>query len=420
MPEPPAAIARSQNTFGSDKVSIFSRVRSDIAFTMMSLTGATSGRPKKARASAGVQSTFTVIFMPIAPVCCPEPVLALPRADVQLRKLALLSLVMLHVVACAPDRKTSEQADAPETAELASAATDDAKPAMAAPAALTAPTAGLPAWFDCLDAAGTTLIAAHRGGPGPGLPENSLPAFAHSVANGAIVLEVDVQTSADGILFLHHDDSLERTTTGTGDAAAATWSSLRGLSLRDSNGSVTAYPIITLREALDWADGKAILELDIKRGTDYDDVRRVVAEAGAEGRVIPIAYSVGQAGALASRFTQTVISAPVARIEDLDELEGRGLAPARLLAWTGTKQLDDALYQALDARGVEVIFGTLGGRDSIDDFIAATGNEEQYAEMAARGVDMLATDRPVEAQAALVTVGRGLVSGHSCAVQTAL
>ena len=56
---------------------------------------------------------------------------------------------------------------------------------------------------------------AHRGGAGL-RPENTLEAFAHAVALGADVLEMDVQPTSDGAIVCIHDASVDRTTEGRG------------------------------------------------------------------------------------------------------------------------------------------------------------------------------------------------------------
>ncbi|MEM9988670.1 MAG: glycerophosphodiester phosphodiesterase family protein [Pseudomonadota bacterium] len=261
-----------------------------------------------------------------------------------------------------------------------------------------APSTNLPSYFDCLDAEGKTLVSAHRGGRDKGYPENNLATFQRTVREVTPLLEIDIRTSADGILFLHHDDRLGRTTTGAGNASETKWETLRTLSLKDKNGDVTAYGLTTLEEALIWAEGQAILQLDIKWGTDYDDVARIVKRVGAEGWVIPIAYTEGQVLALNSRFPNSMLSVPMETIDNLDQLIEKGVEPHRLLAWTGNKVPNPQLYEQLDAQDVEVIFGTLGGRSSIDKELAASGNDQKYADLAHMGVDILATDRPQTAQ----------------------
>jgi len=58
-------------------------------------------------------------------------------------------------------------------------------------------------------------LIAHRGYPRR-YPENTLPAIEAALTLGAAYVEFDVQLSADGVPFVIHDDTLERTTNGRG------------------------------------------------------------------------------------------------------------------------------------------------------------------------------------------------------------
>lgn len=58
-------------------------------------------------------------------------------------------------------------------------------------------------------------VIAHRGASGSA-PENTLAALDLAADLGAKAVEIDVNASADGVPFLHHDDSLERCTDGSG------------------------------------------------------------------------------------------------------------------------------------------------------------------------------------------------------------
>ena len=69
---------------------------------------------------------------------------------------------------------------------------------------------------------------AHRGA-GLLAPENTLAAFRLGAGLGWRMFECDARLSADGVVFLLHDDTLDRTTSGHGPAAAQPWSVLRQL-----------------------------------------------------------------------------------------------------------------------------------------------------------------------------------------------
>ena len=72
------------------------------------------------------------------------------------------------------------------------------------------------------------LVYAHRGGAGL-RPENSIEAFDHGVSLGADGLEFDVHLSSDGVVVVHHDVTLERTTRGRGRVADHTAAQLTAL-----------------------------------------------------------------------------------------------------------------------------------------------------------------------------------------------
>ena len=69
---------------------------------------------------------------------------------------------------------------------------------------------------------------AHRGA-GKLAPENTLAAFRLGAQHGYRMFECDVKLSADGVPFLLHDATLERTTNGTGVAGDQPWSALARL-----------------------------------------------------------------------------------------------------------------------------------------------------------------------------------------------
>jgi glycerophosphoryl diester phosphodiesterase len=65
------------------------------------------------------------------------------------------------------------------------------------------------------------IVFAHRGGSAL-RPENTIAAFDHGLSLGADGLEFDVHLSRDGVVVVHHDATLDRTTSGKGPVAALT------------------------------------------------------------------------------------------------------------------------------------------------------------------------------------------------------
>lgn len=222
-----------------------------------------------------------------------------------------------------------------------------------------APT-NLPAFFDCLRERDATLISGHRGGRNDGLTENSIENFEATLADVPAFMETDIARTRDGALVLMHDDTVDRTTSGSGEVSSLTLTQFQALQLRDYEGNVLESSPPTLRQALDWADGKTVLELDVKRGVSYEDVAEEVREAGAMDRVIFITYSVDGASRLARVAPEAMIYTTLTSIRDLDTLERRGVDLTHVVAWLGDEALDADLLEALNARGVEGRWGLFG------------------------------------------------------------
>jgi glycerophosphoryl diester phosphodiesterase len=256
--------------------------------------------------------------------------------------------------------------------------------------------ADLAAFFDCLRETGQTVVAAHRGGPTRGYAENAIETFANTLSLAPALLEVDVSRTRDGALVLMHDDTLDRTTTGHGQVSDVALAEFRTLRLEDETGAVLNAHPPTLRQALDWADGRAILQLDIKRDVTFEDVISVVRAAGAVRRVVLITYTTGAAIRAHRLAPEAMLSANVSSESDLSTLQRAGIDLTRVLAWTGIEQPNRALNLALAQRGVEAMFGTLGGQDSWDQRFARAG-DDQYAEIAQLGLQVISTDRPAAA-----------------------
>jgi glycerophosphoryl diester phosphodiesterase len=69
---------------------------------------------------------------------------------------------------------------------------------------------------------------AHRGA-GTLAPENTLAAFRVGLAHGFRMFECDAQLSADGVVFFMHDQTLDRTTDGSGDVSGMAWKDIASL-----------------------------------------------------------------------------------------------------------------------------------------------------------------------------------------------
>jgi glycerophosphoryl diester phosphodiesterase len=266
----------------------------------------------------------------------------------------------------------------------------------------------LPALFDCLRERGLGLVSAHRGQADPSRAENALASFRETVAAGPILIEVDIRRAADGTLVLMHDDTLDRTTTGTGPVADQTLPALKRLRLADPAGRARDETVPTLGEALAWArTSGAILQLDIKRGVPFAEVVAAVRAAGLSGQVVLIAYNLADVQELVRLAPDMMVSASGRDEAEVAALLAMAADNPRMLGFTGTREPDQALLDRMKAVGMEAITGTLGRPgERLDDRYLADGDGAGYAALIARGVALIASDQPVLAWRALKAAGR--------------
>jgi glycerophosphoryl diester phosphodiesterase len=122
-------------------------------------------------------------------------------------------------------------------------------------------------------AASRPLVFAHRGGSALA-PENTIAAFDNGLALGADGLELDVHLSRDGVVVVHHDPTLNRTTTLTGPLAARTADELRRAAVPSLADVLTRYP-----------DVRIIVEMKVNRPELAAGVIDAIRRAGAVERV---------------------------------------------------------------------------------------------------------------------------------------
>ncbi|MFN8022722.1 MAG: glycerophosphodiester phosphodiesterase family protein [Acidimicrobiales bacterium] len=85
-----------------------------------------------------------------------------------------------------------------------------------------------PATIDELLSLARPVVLGHAGGEDE-FPHSTPFAFANSVYAGVDVLDMDVQLTGDGVLIVQHDDTVDRTTDGTGAVADMTYDEISQL-----------------------------------------------------------------------------------------------------------------------------------------------------------------------------------------------
>ena len=247
---------------------------------------------------------------------------------------------------------------------------------------------------------GTTfpIISAHRGGRYiPGYPENAIETFDYVLKRTHAIIECDVVISKDSVLYMMHDKSLDRTTTGTGLVVNKSWDYVKELKLVDDYGKATAFNVPTLNKVLEWTIGKTVLAIDVKRGVPFSKVIEAIESAGAEDYVHIIVYNLKDAKTVYELNPNLMMSVSIRNEAEWEYFEASDIPAQNVVAFTGTKRSSPDLYKKLHEQGILCIQGTMG---NIDRQAEANG-PKVYQELIKNGIDILATDRPLEASKAV-------------------
>lgn len=249
----------------------------------------------------------------------------------------------------------------------------------------------------CASDHGLVLTSGHRAGPAPNYPENALETAAYTLAQGPMLIEMDVRTTRDGVLVLMHDATLDRTTTGQGAVSDHSWAELQALRLVDNDGRETDFRIPRLIDAIEWMRHRGILAIDLKEDASIGPIARMIGEADAHAFTLVSTYRPAQAMMVHQADPQITITHPVSTAEDLEVLRRVGVNMDALTAWAGLEQNDPrapALWAELQRQGVPVLYATLFLADRE---MRESGDYSLFETLAADGVDIIPTDLHMQA-----------------------
>ncbi|MDB4928076.1 MAG: glycerophosphodiester phosphodiesterase family protein [Myxococcaceae bacterium] len=252
----------------------------------------------------------------------------------------------------------------------------------------------------------TPQVMAHRGAGGPFgfvAPEDTLSAYRAGIALGVEYVETDPRPTMDGVLVNLHDDTVDRTTDGTGAVDQMTFAQVRALHVRADGlaGDFSCERVPTLREILDVCRGRVIVVVDANKTDRVDLMVQAIREADAVDSVVFSTSSLDKvraALALEPRLRVHIRPDTVAAItEQLDALAP--IVPAIV-----------ELRHADVLRGAPVVHAR-GSRVETDIFAedalaAVRGDTSLYLRSYDEGADIVQTDRPSQVIERLRAAGR--------------
>lgn len=244
------------------------------------------------------------------------------------------------------------------------------------------------------------MVVAHRG-DWRNFPENSLQAIKNCIDMGVDMVEIDVRETKDGALVLMHDETIDRTTNGTGKVSEWTLDALKKLSLVDGLNVETNHKIPTLEEALLVAKGRILVNLD----KSYDIFDKCFAVAKKTGTLEQIIIKGNKTRSVVEaefgQYLDSVYFMPIIRLPNpkADSIIQDYLTHRLPIAFEFTVPSDTigtiALFDDIRAAGASVWVNSLWSHHCAgnDDRKAAL-DPTTYDWFIERNVDMIQTDRP--------------------------
>ena len=335
---------------------------------------------------------------------------------------------------------TSTESETTESDTIATPTTEPPPPTTVA-VAVPLPEASTVAELVALD---RPLVIAHAGGD-QDYPHSTIYAYTQAALAGTDILELDVQLTADGVLIVQHDDTVDRTTEASGPVAELTLAEIQALdnahwfvaglwgdqTRPDSEyefrgvrtGAVEPPPgfeaddfrVATFREVAERFPHHVLdVEIKLQRGADGEEdpttgiaaaevLAAEIAELGREDSVIVACFNDDVLAAF-GRLAPSVAATPGEAALVGWFLAGEALDPDNAVlqvpfTYGGLEVVTPDTVARVHDEGREV-WVWLSGTDVVE-------TREFYSELFALGVDGVIAGRPAEARAALDAAGEG-------------
>ena len=228
------------------------------------------------------------------------------------------------------------------------------------------------------------LVTSHAACKGHA-PENTLAGIEAALRLGADAIEIDVHCTSDGVPVLLHDETVDRTTDGTGNVHEMTLDVVRSLDAgaRQFVPQFQGERVPLLADVIDLTKGNALLQIEIK-------------QEGIEERVVDV---VRDRDAIASCESHSFYPGVVKRMRELEPRMAAALLSGgeRVVDW-------DEFFSfalSLDAQGVSV-YGTWatpervrqGQLRSLTFMVWTVDQERHIRRVIAAGVDSICSNFP--------------------------
>lgn len=249
------------------------------------------------------------------------------------------------------------------------------------------------------------MVIAHRG-DWRNAPENSLQAYQYAIDLGVDIIEIDLSVTSDGTVVIMHDQTIDRTTNGTGKPGDYTLEELRKFQLKNALGRVTGHTIPTLREVMLLVKGKVLVNLD-KSYDYYNEAYSVLKETGTlKQAIFKTETSYTEVQKRYPLLLDSIVFMPVVSLDKpeakviIDEYQHKIKPVAFELIFkndTSSVLLHHAFINRSGSKiWINSLWASLNGGHDDDTAVDGHNIKDSWDWIIAQGATMIQTDRPRE------------------------
>ena len=215
----------------------------------------------------------------------------------------------------------------------------------------------------------TTEVTAHRGASRH-YPENTMAAFVQAVELGTDWIELDIQQSRDGVLFVMHDSDFRRTTGVKAKAWELDWEEISTLDAGSwKSRDFAGEPVPLLADVIDFAkENSVLLNIELKPTGNEPDFEQHLVELLQEKEFIGNCLVTSQVYHSLRKVKELDESIQTAYVTSFAYGNVNALAAADYFS-IKTGSLNDALVSGIHNAGKQVLAWTVNSRYMMHEMI---------------------------------------------------
>lgn len=117
-------------------------------------------------------------------------------------------------------------------------------------------------------------------------PENTIRSFKALLDSNLSVVEFDIHQCADGVWVVHHDDTLDRTTTATGLLSTRTWAELSNVRTKEGDTLPRLEDVLGL-----YKNTAMELQIEVKSAGDFQKLGEILKQEFDISRITVISFN---------------------------------------------------------------------------------------------------------------------------------